>query len=151
MDQISMEAFMKPYKAVVALIAAGVAGAALAAPMPPTWRAESEYKLANEPVASALTGAAADDEIIKGVVAALNEDASLKGSKITVSTDKGVVTLTGVADNEQQAKKAVQLAVATAGDGNVVNIIQAAKITYMTPQMMENERKIGEAQALDQG
>jgi len=151
MDQISMEAFMKPYKAVVALIAAGVAGVALAAPMPPTWRAESEYKLANEPVATALTGAAADDEIIKGVVAALNEDASLKGSKITVSTDKGVVTLTGVADNEQQAKKAVQLAEAKAGDGNVVNIIQSAKMSYMTPQMLENERKIDEAQALDQG
>jgi hypothetical protein len=142
---------MNPYKAVVALIAAGVTGAALAAPMPPTWRAESDYKFANEPVASALTGSAADDEVIKGVVAALNEDASLKGSKITVSTDKGVVTLTGVADTEQQAKKAAQLAVAKAGDGNVVNIIQAAKITYMTPQMMENERKIGEAQALDQG
>ena len=142
---------MKPYKAVVALIAAGVAGVALAAPMPPTWRAESEYKFANEPVATALTGAAADDEIIKGVVAALNEDASLKGSKITVSTDKGVVTLTGVADNEQQAKKAVQLAVAKAGDGNVVNIIQSAKMSYMTPQMLENERKIDEAQALDQG
>jgi len=142
---------MKPYKAVVASIAAGVAGVALAAPMPPTWRAESEYKLANEPVATALTGAAADDEIIKGVVAALNEDASLKGSKITVSTDKGVVTLTGVADNEQQAKKAVQLAVAKAGDGNVVNIIQSAKMSYMTPQMLENERKIDEAQALDQG
>jgi len=142
---------MNPYKAVVALIAAGVTGAALAAPMPPTWRAESEYKFANEPVASALTGSAADDEVIKGVVAALNEDASLKGSKITVSTDKGVVTLTGVADTEQQAKKAAQLAVAKAGGGNVVNIIQAAKITYMTPQMMENERKIGEAQALDRG
>ena len=142
---------MKPYKAVVASIAAGVAGVALAAPMPPTWRAESEYKLANEPVATALTGAAADDEIIKGVVAALNEDASLKGSKITVSTDNGVVTLTGVADNEQQAKKAVQLAVAKAGDGNVVNIIQSAKMSYMTPQMLENERKIDEAQALDQG
>jgi len=142
---------MNPYKAVVALIAAGVTGAALAAPMPPAWRAESEYKFANEPVASALTGSAADDEVIKGVVAALNEDASLKGSKITVSTDKGVVTLTGVADTEQQAKKAAQLAVAKAGDGNVVNVIQAARITYMTPQMLENERKIGEAQALDQG
>jgi hypothetical protein len=146
-----METFMKPYKAVVALIAAGVTGAALAAPMPPTWRAESEYKFANEPVASALAGAAADDEVIKGVVAALNEDASLKGSKITVSTEKGVVTLTGVADTEQQAKKAAQLAVAKAGDGNVVNVIQAARITYMTPQTMENERKIGQAQALDQG
>jgi len=151
MDQISMEAFMKPYKAVVALIAAGVAGAARAARMPPTWRAEAEYKLANERVATAVTAAAADDEIIKGVVAALNEDASLKGSKITVSTEKGVVTLTGVADTEQQAKKAAQLAVAKAGDGNVVNIIQSAKMSYMTPQMLENERKIDEAQALDQG
>lgn len=142
---------MKPYKVVAALIAAGAMGVAVAAPMPPTWRAESEYKLADEPVASALTGSAADDDIIKGVVAALNEDASLKGSKITVSTDQGVVTLTGVADTEQQAKKAAQLAVAKAGDGNVVNVIQSAKTTYMTPQMLENERKIGAAQALEQG
>ena len=142
---------MKPYKAVAALLAAGAMGVAVAAPMPPTWRAESEYKLADEPVASALTGSAADDEVIKGIVAALNEDASLKGSKITVSTEKGVVTLTGVADTDQQAKKAAQLAVAKAGDGNVVNVIQAAKMTYTTPQMLENERKIGEAQALDKG
>ena len=142
---------MKPYKVVAALIAAGAMGVAVAAPMPPTWRAESEYKLADEPVASALTGSAADDDIIKGVVAALNEDASLKGSKITVSTDQGVVTLTGVADTEQQAKKAAQLAVAKAGDGNVVNVIQSAKTTYMTPQMLENERKIGAAQAIERG
>jgi hypothetical protein len=151
MDQTSMEAFMNPYKAVAALIAAGTMGAALAAPMPPTWRAESEYKLANEPVATSLTGAAADDEVIKGVVAALNEDASLKGSKITVSTDQGVVTLTGVADNQQQAQKAAQIALAKAGDGNVVNVIQAAKITYQTPQMMENQRRIDQAETMNQG
>lgn len=142
---------MNPYKAVVALIAAGTMGAALAAPMPPTWRAESEYKLANEPIATSLTGASADDEIIKGVVAALNQDASLKGSKITVSTDKGVVTLTGVADNEQQAQKALQIATAKAGDGNVVNVIQPGKMTYQTPQMQENERKIDQAQEMEQG
>lgn len=142
---------MKPYKAVVALIAAGVTGVALAAPMPPTWRAESEYKLANEPIATPLTGASADDEVIKGVVAALNEDASLKGSKITVSTDQGVVTLTGVADNEQQARKAAQIAVAKAGDGNVVNVIQSVKMNYQTPEMQENQRKIDQAQQMNQG
>jgi osmotically-inducible protein OsmY len=146
-----MEAFMNPYKAVAALIAAGVTGVALAAPVPPTWRAESEYKLADEPIATSLTGAAADDEIIKGVVAALNQDASLKGSKITVSNDQGVVTLTGVADNEQQSQKAAQIALAKAGDGNVVNVIQAVKMTYQTSQMQENQRKIDQAQQMDQG
>jgi hypothetical protein len=146
-----MEAFMNPYKAVAALIAAGTMGVALAAPQPPTWRAESEYKLADEPVATSLTGAAADDEVIKGVVAALNEEASLKGSKITVSTDQGVVTLTGVANNEQQAQKAAQIALAKAGEGNVVNVIQAAKINYQTPQMMENQRKIDQAETMNQG
>jgi osmotically-inducible protein OsmY len=124
---------------------------ALAAPVPPTWRAESEYKLADEPIATSLTGAAADDEIIKGVVAALNQDASLKGSKITVSNDQGVVTLTGVADNEQQSQKAAQIALAKAGDGNVVNVIQAVKMTYQTSQMQENQRKIDQAQQMDQG
>jgi osmotically-inducible protein OsmY len=119
--------------------------------VPPTWRAESEYKLADEPIATSLTGAAADDEIIKGVVAALNQDASLKGSKITVSNDQGVVTLTGVADNEQQSQKAAQIALAKAGDGNVVNVIQAVKMTYQTSQMLENQRKIDQAQQMDQG
>jgi osmotically-inducible protein OsmY len=151
MDQTSMEAFMKPYKAVAALIAAGAMGAAFAAPMEPTWRAESEYKFANDPVASPLAGAA-DDDIIKGVVAALNEDASLKGSKITVSTDNGVVTLTGVTDTAQQAKQAVQVAAAKAGgDGNVVNVIQPAKIIYQTPQLQENQRRIDQAGAMEQG
>src|SRR6185369_10009231 len=84
-NRISMEAFMKPYKAVAALIAAGVLGPAFAVPMQqdPTWRAESEYKYADAPVAAPLN-ANSEDDIVKGVVDALNQDASLKGSKITV-------------------------------------------------------------------
>ena len=38
-----------------------------------------------------------------------------KGSKITVSSDNGIVSLTGVTDSEQQANKAVQIASAKVG------------------------------------
>ena len=142
---------MKPYKAVAALIAAGAFGAAFANPTTPTFRAESDYKYADAPVASALN-ANSEDDLVKTVVDALNQDASLKGSKITVSSDQGVVSLTGVTDSEQQAKKAVQIASAkTGGDGNVINVIQSAKMTYDTQQMRENERKIEQAESLDRG
>jgi len=33
----------------------------------------------------------------------------------------------------------------------VVNVIQAAKINYQTPQMMENQRKIDQAETMNQG
>ena len=144
---------MKPYKAVVALIAAGALGTALAAPVQqdPTWRAESEYKYADAPVATSLN-AASEDDLVKGVVDALNQDASLKGSKITVSSDQGVVSLTGVTNTEQQSKTAVQIASSRAGGAsNVVNVIQSAKMTYQTPEALESQRKIEQAQSLDRG
>jgi osmotically-inducible protein OsmY len=148
-----MEAFMNPYKAVAALIAAGVSSVALALPsgQAPTWRAESEYKIADAPVASALN-ANSEDDIVKGVIDALNQDASLKGSKITVSSDQGIVSLTGVTNSEQQANKAVQIASSkVGGENNVVNVIQSAKMTYQTQQMRENERKIEQAESMEQG
>jgi osmotically-inducible protein OsmY len=119
-----------------------LAGALVAGPLSfaevlaPTWRAESELKYADAPVASAATGAANDDMIVKSLVDALNKDAGLKGSKITVSTENGVATLVGTAQTEQQAREAAQIAAMTAGEGNVVNAIQPAKITYMKPPQM---------------
>jgi len=148
-----MEAFMKPYKAVAALIAAGVLGPAFAVPMQqdPTWRAESEYKYADAPVAAPLN-ANSEDDIVKGVVDALNQDASLKGSKITVSADQGIVSLTGVTNDEQQTRKAMQIASSkVGGEGNVISVIQSTKMTYQTPQAQESQRKIEQAAALDQG
>ena len=119
-----------------------LAGALAAGPLSfaevlaPTWRGESELKYADEPVASAATAAANDDMIVKSLVDALNKDAALKGSKITVSTENGVATLVGTAQTEQQSREAGQIAAMSAGEGNVVNAIQPAKITYMKPPQM---------------
>ena len=118
----------------IPLLLAGLLAAgplAIAQVVEPTWRAETELKFADEPVASAASGgAAAEDAIVKSVIEALNGDASMKGSKITVSNENGVAILVGTAQTEQQARQAAQLAAASAGEGNVVNAIQAAKITY---------------------
>ena len=123
----------------IPLLLAGLFAAAplaIAQVAAPTWRAESDLKFADEPVASMSTGSAADDAILKSLVEALNKDASMKGSKITVSTENGVATLVGTTQTEQQARQAAQLAAASAGEGNVVNAIQPAKITYMKPPKM---------------
>jgi len=119
------------------LLAGLLAAGSLAQAIEPTWRAETSVRLADEPVASALSGrSAADDAIVKSLIDALNNDASMKGSKITVSNDNGVAYLTGTTQTEQQARQAAQLAAASAGEGNVVNAIQSAKITYMKPPQM---------------
>jgi len=119
------------------LLAGLLAAGSLAQAIEPTWRPETSVRLADEPVASALSGqSAADDAIVKSLVDALNNDASMKGSKITVSNDKGVAYLTGTTQTEQQARQAAQLAAASAGEGNVVTVIQPAKMTYMKPPQM---------------
>jgi osmotically-inducible protein OsmY len=119
------------------LLAGLLTAGSLAQAIEPTWRPETSLRLADEPVASALSGpSAADDAIVKSLVEALNNDASMKGSKITVSNDKGVAYLTGTTQTEQQAKLAEQLAAASAGEGNVVSVIQPAKMTYMKPPQM---------------
>jgi len=124
----------------IPLLLAGLLAAgplAIAQVTAPTWRAESELKFADEPVASAVSGlSATDDAIVKSLVEALNADKSMKGAKITVSNENGVAILTGSAQTEQQARQAAQLAAASAGEGNVVNAIQSSKITSMQPPKM---------------
>jgi osmotically-inducible protein OsmY len=80
-------------------------------------------RMVNEPVASPMKGNP-DDQLLNGVVQALNNDASMKNSKISVQTDNGVVMLRGATLTREQREKATDIAVAQAGDGNVVNAIQ---------------------------
>ena len=113
------------------------AAAAVVLNVEPTWRAESSLKFAQEPVASPINSAdAGNDQIIRNLVDALNNDDMMKGAKITVQTEKGVALLTGRADNQAQALRASQIAAQFAGEGNVVNAIQAARMTYMRPVPM---------------
>jgi hypothetical protein len=77
---------------------------------------------APDAIASPIKREGASTDVESAIVQALNADASLKGSKITVAAEKEGVLLTGVATKAQR-KKATEIASATAGEGNVVNVI----------------------------
>ena len=103
----------------------------------PTYREPSTFSYAPEPVAAAASSqAATDDLIVKNLVDALNNDDQMKGAKITVMNDRGVAYLMGRADNVNQALRAQQIAAQFAGDGNVVNTIQPAHMSYAVPKPM---------------
>lgn len=78
---------------------------------------------AQEPVASPMKTGGADDALVGGIVTALNNDASLKGSKVVVSSDNGVVTVTGATMTPDQKAKIDQIVVAQAGEGKVINTV----------------------------
>jgi BON domain-containing protein len=73
------------------------------------------------------------DELAKKVADALNAEQSLKNSKIAVTSENGLVTLTGSVATTQQLQTASRIAAAQAGDGNVVNVIQPDRISYRSP------------------
>jgi osmotically-inducible protein OsmY len=66
-------------------------------------------------------------------VQALNADASLKNSKITVQQDGDSLLLTGAADTKDQVTRATEIANASAGGAPVVNVIQPDHTTYEMP------------------
>lgn len=131
---------MKRYIPIAIAIAAAFsvnAFAAVLTSVEPTWRTESSLKYAQEPVASAASSqAAAEDQIVRNLVDALNNDDQMKGAKIVVQNDSGVALLTGRTDSQAQALRASQIAAQFAGEGNVVNTIQPARMTYMKPVPM---------------
>jgi hyperosmotically inducible periplasmic protein len=65
------------------------------------------------PAASSQTPAVADKTIDDQVEARINADASLKKHSIVVTTDNGVVTLTGVVSTAGESAKAARLAKVT--------------------------------------
>jgi BON domain-containing protein len=81
-----------------------------------------------EPTASASKTEGAEGELAKPLVEALNADASLKGSKITVLPEKDTVTLTGSAATRDQVKRAGDIAAGQVGQGNVINTIQSSQM-----------------------
>ena len=123
-----------------ALLAAGALGSAFA--IEPTWRSESELTFASEPVASAATGIKdSEAALVAKVVDALNKDGSLKQTKITVTAENGLILLTGSSPSDVESKKAGQIAASSAGDGNVVNVIQPSQGTYMTLERAQVEKR----------
>ena len=115
-------------QAIAAAFVAGFASLAFAQADPQAPKAAQSSKvpayLANlhfiqEPIARPLKDG--DDPLVNGIVDALNNEGSLQNSKITVSNDDGVVTLTGATMTPDQKAKVEEIVVAQAGDGKVVN------------------------------
>lgn len=76
--------------------------------------------LVSEPVASVSR----DDPVAGTIARALNAEASLKNSKITVQPDEGgVILLTGATMSEAQKIRATAIARAHAGEDKVINTL----------------------------
>jgi len=71
--------------------------------------------------ASATAGAASDTWITTKVKSKIVGDKTIKGSDISVSTDNGIVTLTGTTKSEAARNRAIALAKATKGTKEVVD------------------------------
>ena len=84
-----------------------------------------------EPTASLATGAQGDTERLNAIVQALNAEASLKGSKLTIAPDGEALLVTGVTVTRDQMKRAVEIAASQAGEGKVVNAIQTEELVIV--------------------
>jgi osmotically-inducible protein OsmY len=133
--------------------AASMAAGAVVVTQAPTWRAESDYKFSEQPVASAVAGTPDNEAaLVNQVVDALNQDGSFKLAKITVSAYQGLVTLTGTTATSSDAKRAVDIASSKAGTGNVVSVLQPGRISYPTAAEQDQRKaKAQEAAASEQG
>jgi len=113
---------------IAALIAALAASAANAdTPVP-----KIPANLVAEPAASAYRTDGPDAERVKPIVDALNAEASLKASKITVAPDQDVIYLTGVTISDAQRKRAMEIATQLAGEGKVANAITTEQVVITT-------------------
>src|SRR6187455_1509314 len=124
--------------AVVFLIAAGFAVPAFAQTSvksgdtyvyaPTVLGSRNPVPYVNEPIASESTGVAGPSQTLEPIVQALNAEASLKGSKLTVAPDGEMITLTGVTVTREQMKRAVEIVTSQAGEGKVANAIQTDEL-----------------------
>jgi len=109
-----------------ALLLAGAAPFAYSQPLPPAG-------LVDEPVASVSRS----DAIADAIAQELNADASLKHSKITVQPDESGVFLSGSTVTDAQARRAIQIATAHAGQGKVSSGILSSEIVLWAPPPQE--------------
>jgi Flp pilus assembly secretin CpaC len=84
------------------------------------------------PIASTVSSGA-DPGALGAIVQALNADASLKDTKITVQADGDNILLTGAAQSKEQVQHAGEIATASANGVPVVNVIQPDHTTYQMP------------------
>ena len=84
------------------------------------------------PIASTVSSGG-DSGALEAIAQALNADASLKGTKITVQADGEHILLTGAAQSKEQVQHAGEIAAASANGAPVVNAIQPDHTTYQMP------------------
>lgn len=118
-----------------ALLAAGTATLALAqAPAPVPQSPGTPLDAGPAYVDAAIASTSRDDPVANAIAQALNAEASLKQSKITVQPDEnGVVLLTGVAPKVAQALQAAKIASQHAGEGKVVNALATEEVVIDAP------------------
>ena len=73
------------------------------------------------------------DELANAIAQAINADASLKGSKITVQPDDNSILLTGSTSTEAQKLRAGKIAAAHAGTLPVVNTTASSEVVIWVP------------------
>jgi hypothetical protein len=112
-------------RTLAALLAASAVSIATAAAPTPNY--------VTAPIASSFKADGPQAEQMNMLVQALNGEASLQGSKITVQIDEaGNVLLTGATDSQEQSESAARIATSQAGEGKVVNAIVPGRVNYRT-------------------
>jgi hypothetical protein len=99
---------------------------------PTTLGSRSPLPYVNEPIASASASVAGPSQTLEPIVQALNAEASLKGSKLTVAPDGETITLTGVTITRDQMKRAMEIVTSQAGEGKVANAIQTEELVVVS-------------------
>jgi osmotically-inducible protein OsmY len=121
----NQETSMKRIPQALAIAFLGFGAANAQGPIAPH---DTNVPIIEEPAASTLGGASKDQELANDLVQALNADASLKGSKMTVQPEngdqQGTVWITGVAKSEDQLKRVSEIAAAHAGGMGIANLVQ---------------------------
>ncbi|HEX6635702.1 MAG TPA: BON domain-containing protein [Usitatibacter sp.] len=114
---------MKSHLAIAALAAAFAAPLALAQPDHAAQPAPAHDFVKESVASSAVSRPGPDAQLANGIVQALNDDPSLKDSKIAVLAEDGKVWLTGATMTRAQKEQVSRIVTAQAGEGNVVNVI----------------------------
>ena len=84
------------------------------------------------PIASTVSSGG-NSGALDAIAQALNSDATLKDTKITVQADGDNILLTGAAQSKEQVQHAGEIATASANGVPVVNVIQPDHTTYQMP------------------
>ena len=117
-------------KKLLAVLAASAAGLVSAQALAPAADIPaSGVVLAEQPRASIATGARGPHvEAANAIVQALAADASMRGSKVTVTPEENTILLTGVTPTLRQLGRVVQIASQHAGEAKLINGLNTEEV-----------------------